>query len=279
MLTKRKWLVVAALLGWVAVVIVGSGRRTPDTALLGVDHVGLVLYGVLVLLALSGLVLIVVLNPFRGGWNEPDKKGRRPTWLLLVIVLVLLVWQPQLLDNFVQEEEPTAQTGAVGASRGTSGSDSEPPAETVAQATDLMLLAAGIAVIGAVWYFAGGRAGGEPEAIRNDGEVFEADLATAIEEAGAELAAAVDPREAVLRAYAILESSLASHGFRRMTSETSTEHVRRALRNLRVDPTPVAQLGALYEVARFSDLPITHDDQRQAAHALEMARAELMVNT
>ena len=96
-----------------------------------------------------------------------------------------------------------------------------------------------------------------------------------LEQASIELAASGDPRTAVLRSYAVLETVLASHELERAKSETVTEHLRRALRNLRVDATPLIELGRLYELARFSDHPISKTQQIDAAEALERARLSL----
>ena len=104
---------------------------------------------------------------------------------------------------------------------------------------------------------------------------LEVDLVQALEHAARELDATTDPRTAVLRSYAVLETVLASHGLTRAKSETPTEHLHRALQNLRIDAAPVVQLGGLYEVARFSDRPISKAAQDDAADALRRTRASL----
>jgi len=100
-------------------------------------------------------------------------------------------------------------------------------------------------------------------------------LAQALDQAASELDASIDPRTAVLRSYAVLETTLASHGLSRAKAETATEHLRRALRNVQIDTAPVAQLGGLYEVARFSARPISKTQQDDAADALRRAQASL----
>jgi hypothetical protein len=78
-----------------------------------------------------------------------------------------------------------------------------------------------------------------------------------------------------LAAYASLERALTERGHGRDPAETPTEHLARVLAD---DPglaPPAIQLGALYELARFSDREITIDDQHRAAESLDRARHRL----
>jgi hypothetical protein len=105
---------------------------------------------------------------------------------------------------------------------------------------------------------------------------LEAGIAPGIGLAADHLLHGTDPRASVLAAYASLEASLAEQGHGRGLSETPTEHLRRALAEVPEVGGPAIKLGELYEIARFSDIPITSEDQRLAASELDRARRQLM---
>jgi len=129
-----------------------------------------------------------------------------------------------------------------------------------------------IAVVGGILLLARSRGEEEeaPPALVDD--ELEADLLVALNEASTELELTDDPRLSVMNAYATLERVLASHERTRLRSETPTEHVRRSVESLRIDPAPLVQLGELYSLARFSEDEITVDQQDDARMALERAR-------
>jgi MFS family permease len=86
-----------------------------------------------------------------------------------------------------------------------------------------------------------------------------------------ELEDEVDPRRAVIRAYAAMEGSLAKQGLPRRATETPFEYLVRILERAR----PAARLTALFEQAKFSDHKIGEDMAREALGALRDLRAEL----
>lgn len=89
-----------------------------------------------------------------------------------------------------------------------------------------------------------------------------------------------DPRQAVLLAYRDLERTLESLDLPRDPAETPTEHLHRALGALSItDPTqaePLLDLSGLYARARYSDHPISADEQRRAAASLGRARRRVV---
>lgn len=274
---RRRGLVAAALAVWVAVVVVGAGRGTDDS-LLGVDHLDAVWIVVLVLVAVLGLVLLILLNPFGKEWNRPVRQRRGGTWVVLLLAMAVLVWRPELLDGIVDEEQP--ETAGQVFDSDAAGDVDEVAVETVAQASDLLLLLMVLGAGAAVWLWLRRRVAApdaEDETVAD--EVVEADLIDALRTLSGDVADADDPRQAVLHCYAVLESVLASQGMRRQASETPTEHLRRALLSLRADPDPFVRLGELYEIARFADRTITPEHQRAAAGALDEARRTLMSRT
>lgn len=270
---RRRGLVAGAFGVWVAIVVIGAGRSTDDS-LLGVDHLDTVWMIILVLTALLGLVLLVLLNPFGTKWHRPVRQRRGGAWVVLLLALALLVWRPELLDGVVDEQQPES-SGEVSEVDGGGESD-EAAVETVAQASDVLLLLVVLGAGASLWLWMRRRAVAPAEAAPVEDARFEAELIEALTTLTGELGDAGDPRQAVLRCYAVLESVLASNGMARASHETPTEHLRRALHSLRVDPGPFVRLGGLYEIARFADRTVTVDQQQAAADALDQARRALM---
>jgi len=261
------------LAGWIAVVIVGAGERPEDDPLLGVQNFGYVLFGILVLCALCGLVLLIYLAPRRSDEEFMPPYKRKQPWIFLLAVFVLFwIWRPDYLaQSNAQTQAETQEAGAD-----LLEIEPEPAADSVAQLTDLILVAIGIAVVAGIWMLARRRLDEEaPLPQEQTNNELAADLLMALDDASTELAASDDPRVGVLNAYASLERALAGHDRIRRPSETPTEHVRRAVAQLHVDPAPLAQLGDLYSLARFSSQEITADQLQLARQALERARNEL----
>ncbi len=275
---RRYRLIGTALLIWVAVVIAGAGAAADDS-LLGVKHVEIVWMIGMVLMALVGLIILIVLNPFSGEWVEPERRPRsRRAWVILFALFAVLVWKPELIPEleFGLGEGESAEGGAGAAEAATSLGADEADPEPVAQLSDLLLMLLAVLVVALVVFLLRRRENpDDTNPLEGSGSELEADLAVALEELTAELEMGADPRTAVLAAYALLEAVLSDHGSTRASAETPTEHLRRSLSQLRVEPAPLMQLGRLYEIARFSDQSISERDQRDAADSLERTRAEL----
>lgn len=270
---QRYGLVLGVFGAWVAVVSIGAGTQANDS-LLGVDHLDIVWMIILAAGALLGLVLLVILNPFSGEWTQPEKQRRGGMWVVLLLALALVMWRPDILDRFTSDEDEPLVGDVFDVEQ--PGATDEAPVETVAQATDLLLLLTAVAAIGALWFVLKRRQAATASTPEIEaGAWFEADLLATLDQLTAALNSNPDPRTAVLRSYALLESVLASHGSTRAPHETPTEHLRRSLRTIRVDAAPLIRLGELYEVARFSDQPISVEQQRDAARSLEAARRAL----
>jgi hypothetical protein len=84
-----------------------------------------------------------------------------------------------------------------------------------------------------------------------------------------------DPRRAVIRAYAAMEASFGTRGLPRRPFEAPLEYLERALGQLRVGPTRVAELAELFELARFSHHPIGEGHRTAAIDLLRAIRQEL----
>jgi hypothetical protein len=267
-------IVFGALAAWIGVVVVGAGSSVDDS-LLGVDHLEIVWLIILAMSAMLGLVLLIALNPFSKEWSRPEKRRSFGIWTVLLLALVVVVLRPGLLDNLIDDQDQERPTEVVDVDP-LPDVEAEDELETVAQATDLLLLLAGVGATAGLWIlmrrWLADSDGVDSESID---EAFEVDLIAALEQLTTELGESSDPREAVLRSYAVLETMLASHGSQRAKAETPTEHLRRSLKNLRVDATPLIHLGSLYEIARFSDEAISAAQQHDAAEALLRARTAL----
>ena len=100
-------------------------------------------------------------------------------------------------------------------------------------------------------------------------------LADVVEETLDDLRAEVEPRKAVIAAYARLERALAAYGLPRRPSEAPAEYVARILDDLEVATAAVRRLTALYERAKFSQHDVDVGMKEEAIDTLEDVRAEL----
>jgi di/tricarboxylate transporter len=130
----------------------------------------------------------------------------------------------------------------------------------------LILVSAGVGA----WYLAGRR---ERAARRN--EPLAETLAEAIDESLDDLVAEVDPRRAVIAAYARLERALAAYGLPRDSAETQEEYFARILGNLDVGTQSIRRLTDLFERAKYSQHDVDGGMKEEAIAALTQVRDEL----
>ena len=90
-----------------------------------------------------------------------------------------------------------------------------------------------------------------------------------------DLRAEVDPRKAVIGAYARLERTLAAHGSARKAAETPDEYLRRILPRLAVDQSSIRRLTDLFTWAKFSHHDVDGGMKEEAIDALTQVRDEL----
>ncbi len=100
-------------------------------------------------------------------------------------------------------------------------------------------------------------------------------LVLALEEMLEDLRADLDPRSAVIAAYAQMERVLAQFGLARSPAEAPREYLRRVLPGVGAGAESVERLTALYERARFSPHEIDGGMKDEAIGALEALRNEL----
>ena len=102
-----------------------------------------------------------------------------------------------------------------------------------------------------------------------------AQLQEAVEEGLEGLEAEVDPRRAVIAAYARMERSLAGIGMPRARHEAALEYLARLLGLLDAHGTAAGRLTELYHLAKFSDHPIGEEMKREAIGLLAELRDDL----
>jgi NADH:ubiquinone oxidoreductase subunit 6 (subunit J) len=99
-------------------------------------------------------------------------------------------------------------------------------------------------------------------------------IAIALDEAVDDLRAELDPRRAVVAAYARMERTMALYGAPREPWEAPNEYLARTLGELGVGPS-AGELTGLFEQARFSEHAITETEREAAIDALLAVRDDL----
>jgi hypothetical protein len=110
-------------------------------------------------------------------------------------------------------------------------------------------------------------------------EAVTASLVEMLEETLDDLRAEVDPRKAVIAAYARLERTLAAHGSGRKAAETPDEYLRRILPRLAVDRSSIRRLTDLFTWAKFSHHEVDGGMKEEAIDALTQVLDELRAST
>jgi hypothetical protein len=100
-------------------------------------------------------------------------------------------------------------------------------------------------------------------------------LADVLDDALADLRAEVDPRRAIIAAYARMERLLAAYGVPRRAAEAPFEYLGRVLVDLRARAGPVFELTALFERAKFSHHAVDAVMKEEAIQALAAVRDDL----
>ena len=267
---RQRLAAIAFLLLWVALIVVGAGPAADGRTWLGVpsfDWLNYVMFGLMALGAIA-IVVGVIARPDSGERQTPKRK---PLWPMLIALLAfaLLLRRPERVDPGSvdapnrQEPAPSGPADAVSGAGGVGGSE---------LAALLVILAVAMLVI-----VVSKRRRGDHEDDEQPEEQLEAVITPAAKRAAEQLLTGTDPRSSVLLAYRNLESALESRDLAREVAETPSEHLRRVLVDLRLDTAPLLQLSELYQLARFSDHPISEAQQRAAGEALQQALGQLPI--
>jgi hypothetical protein len=137
----------------------------------------------------------------------------------------------------------------------------------------LALIAAGGATAAVVVW----RRGRRPPVAPAGPDVVAEQLSEVLSETLDDLALERDPRRAVIRAYARMETVLATHGLPRAPHEAPLEYLARVLRELNVRAEAAHALTELFERAKFSQHEIDVAMKEEAIAALARVRDDLEV--
>ena len=254
---RRAAIIAAALAGWALVIGGAGGPEALGERWVGVPPIGTILFVVLAVLAVAVVTLVVVSFVLGPSIDQPLPE-RRPLWpsLVLLAAVVFLLSRFDRPDGATSQREqadptPVDDVDAV----------AEPVVRVLGGAGLVSLLATlVVAVVAIVWTRRRMATGDVTSATADDAAAIEPVI-----ERLAERLVAGEPRAAVILAYAEFETSLGERGWARQSVETPAEHVRRVLGTLPELAAPLVDLANLYEVARFSQRPITDDERRRAA--------------
>jgi hypothetical protein len=227
-------------------------------------------YTLIVLAFVAGVIAIVLrTRPSRPRFHPRD----RSRWIVAVAIVVFSVLIAVVIVRAHVVDNLAARFG-LGAQGGTSG-QTLPPDATGQNAHDpqFQWWIAVLAAAGALGFYLWYRRRTRPPARQREElrEQLEVVLSETLEDLDAEL----DPRRAVIRAYARMETVLAAHGLPREPHEAPLEYLARVLRDLRVRPVAAHALTELFERARFSQHEIDVAMKEEAIAALATVRDDL----
>ncbi len=268
----RRRVITALLAAWVAIVVIGAGNHPRGSKWIAVPDLGGLVAAILGLTALVGAVMTVVMRHRRRNPKGPrGSRSIRGLMLLTIgVVGLALAFGPRDIgEGELLPEQPVTAEPEIA------------PTETEVEddgvdRREIVTLVLVVIVTAGVLVWSRSRVTADPSDVRSDeDQPLVQDLGPALDQATTFLMHGRDPRTAVLAAYAELERALSDRGRSRDPAETPTEHLARVLGSDPVVAEPAVRLGALYELARFSDHPITATDQHHAATALDRARHEL----
>lgn len=199
---------------------------------------------------------------------------RRALWgmaLLPFVLMIATLWHGGLLERLSLS---WSGFDAPGTGPGETDRGSAPPTSVpiFTAAVGALLLGAGLASLGAVgWILFGDRLKrwtARAIAMREP-------LVGAVEDSLGDLRLEADARRAIIRCYRRFEHALARARLPRAPWQTPLEFMREVLGRLPLPPGAVQQLTGLFELARFSDEPLTPADRDAAWEALLQIRASL----
>jgi hypothetical protein len=268
--------VAVTVVGLVAIVAIASSgslpsgeiaQRRPSDGLLDT------LISLFLVLMVLGAVVSVLMLPLFGRYAPEASAPKRRSWLhslvtLVVVIVLILLFAHASTNGNRTPTVPSDQTGAGEATDGLSRGRYEPEFAVwpVLGVTALALVA-----LGAWWLSVRGRRS-EAESPELTPEEALADVLAATLD---DLRAEVDPRRAVIGAYARMERSLAAVGMPRASAEAPEEYLARVLEGLPVSARAAGRLTGLFAWARFSPHDVRPEMKDEAIETLEQLQQEL----
>jgi hypothetical protein len=242
----------------------GTLRDVPDTVLDSAYTL------VILAVVAAGVALILTL---RHGWSKfrlkPDSGWQSVVFILTFAVIVAYALATSDVGHRLSELLANA---AGGGQQPSAGSAQQTQVERLRQAEFQWWLAA-LVVGGALGGYLMYRRSRKPRSSerRELAEQLEVVLSETLEDLELER----DPRRAVIRAYARMETVLAAHGLPRHPSEAPLEYLARVLRELQVRAAAAHALTELFERAKFSQHEIDLAMKDEAIAALATVRDDL----
>lgn len=282
----RTMAAVGGLLALVGVVAVAAAGHTPgagesrpsaDAPKLVADYLA---SGLAVLMVLGAILVIFLLAAGRVQHMKKDKGGRMSSVVLGLAVLavaLIIVTQGPWADRFGRDERSNDGKAAAKPAKAKPGKD-KTAANPRREAYEPQFRWVPVFVLGSLILGIGG-AMAVLAVRRKRQELQNAPVVVALSEVLAEtlddLRREVDPRRAVIRAYARMERTLAAKGLPRGESEAPLEYLTRALDVVHASGHSIRALTQLFQRARFSHHEIDASMKEDAIGALSGLRAEL----
>lgn len=272
----RGSIVTLSLLALLVVVAVGSrseGWRGGDRREISQFAIDLA-FTVAVLLAIA-LVVIVVMT-VRGAKGEMKLERPRGLRRLVIVMAAITIFgvygMTQFEFNRNQDEENDEVLGPPPKEETTSDARAPQSPRRPEFQWWLALLTAGGVTTAVILWRRGRRS--QPYAVQAPEAVAD-ELSEVLTETLDDLALERDPRRAVIRAYARMESVLGKHGLPRAPHEAPLEYLARVLRELNVRAEAAHALTELFERAKFSQHEIDVAMKEEAIAALVRVRDDL----
>ena len=276
---RRTGFVVLALVALLAVVAIAATGPAPTGAggAQPPSHWALDVIASLILVALvPGSILLVFMIFLRpealreAGSARGPKRGRFSSLAGLTIAVVLIVLAVRHLRGAQSgSNDPAGGGQGPGAGRVPARDDLYEPSFALVP----VLVTLAVIVAGIVAAMMARRA--RRDAAGQEAHDVSTALGDVLDEALDDLRAEVDPRRAVIAAYARLERVLAAYGVPRRPSEAPEEYLERVLAGLDISRPAVTRLTSLFETAKFSQHDVGASMKEEAIGALETARDEL----
>jgi hypothetical protein len=227
----------------------------------------------LLVVGLVALFVAMILS-LRRAWPEFRHK-RTSAWQAAVLLVACAGIAAYVLANtHVGDRLSKLLAGASGGGRQPNANvapgDPGGPAHDPRFQWWLAVLVAAAAAAGYVWYKRTHKRP-RPRARNELAEQLELVLSDTLEDLESER----DPRRAVIRAYARMETVLAAHGLPRNPAEAPLEYLARVLRELHVRAAAAHALTELFERAKFSQHEIDRARKDEAIAALATVRDDL----
>jgi uncharacterized protein DUF4129 len=270
------------LLGLLLLVAMGAREGHPGTS----GHVATravpntVQDSFITLLAVVYVLLIVAilvgLFRYRDRWHDPQSSWLKNFALVLLLMgIATAVGYFAISHSHLRRQAAKVQRAQAGSGRGSQNRIHHLPATPAREAHVEWPLVAGIGglvLLAGVWLYVRSRRRLAP-LLEEHG--LEADIVSAIETTVDDLRREPNPRRAVIAAYAVMEKTLAKHGFARGRAEAPNEYLANILRGLRVRESAARTLTQLFEYAKFSRHEISPAMKEDAIEALLAIRDDL----